>query len=691
MERREAHRVDRRAARSWLLAALALLCALGCRSTAPTAMPENARVEFVGVPDEDVPALRERVRGLLDDFDTRGGALAFLDDAAFEVRQFYRDLGHAYAEARFEAPGPDGRIRFEVDAGPMIELIDLRVEGALWLGAEEARRLFAFPVGSRDGLPVEWFTRKALDEGLRALEERYYRDGYLEAFASVFEVRLDPVLNQARVIVDLVEGPRFRTRRIEVESNGPAIDELIRDTLRDFSDRPYSPRAVYRLRGELLELLGNAGYPDAFVDVLPSVDSTIGAADLRVIVDAGPLVTVGDVRIEGAESIRRGFVLKRLKLRPGERYSRDKARRSFERLLRSGLFDRVAVRLDGGGGERRDLVVELGERPSQEVFLEPGYGAYELARFKAGYRELNLLGTGRQARVQGVVAVRAVGAEVGLSDPDFLREDLLGDLSVAYERREEPSFTREELSTAFRLRWPWLRNLDGNFAYEYRQIDLEDVEIDLGNELVILEAVDVSSFLLSPQYDSRDNLFVPTRGATAEVGIEWASSAIGSEIDFIRPTIVGTRYFTLDDQGSTVLALGGRIGWIVPAGDTELIPLQERFFNGGPTTVRAFARYELGPQDPEGNALGGEGQTVFNVELRQQIYHKLHGALFYDVGNVVLDYQELTEFGDFAGGPGFGLRYLTPIGPIRADFAFNADPRQNEDAFVFHIAVGMPF
>ena len=107
--------------------------------------------------------------------------------------------------------------------------------------------------------------------------------------------------------------------------------------------------------------------------------------------------------------------------------------------------------------------------------------------------------------------------------------------------------------------------------------------------------------------------------------------------------------------------------------------------------MRAFARYELGPQDAEGNALGGEGQTILNVELRKKIYGKVHGALFYDAGSVVLDYQDLAEFEDYAGGPGFGLRYLTPIGPIRADFAFNIDPGENEDASVFHIAVGMPF
>ena len=112
---------------------------------------------------------------------------------------------------------------------------------------------------------------------------------------------------------------------------------------------------------------------------------------------------------------------------------------------------------------------------------------------------------------------------------------------------------------------------------------------------------------------------------------------------------------------------------------------------GGPTTVRAFRRYELGPQDGEGNPIGGEGQTIFNAELRKRIAGNLHGALFYDVGSVVLDYQELGEFEGYAGGPGFGLRYLLPIGPLRLDVAFNADPGDDEDDFVVHLAVGMPF
>jgi outer membrane protein assembly complex protein YaeT len=617
-------------------ALLAVALSAGCRSTAVETPRLDERLSFSGVDERDIDDLEGSIAETWSRYAASDGAPAYLDDAAYELAQWYRERGHAFATVGFQLEAPLGQVVFKVDPGPRVVLSRLDIGGALWLSREEAESSFDFPEGGRDGEPVEWFTRAALERGLRRLENRYYDEGFLDVVVSLEDVTLDRATSTAEVAIDVIEGARFRVRRIELINEDPALDDLVRAPLREFSDRPFTPEAVPRLRTRMLELLGNAGYPDGEVTILPDVDRSIGAADLRVVVEPGELVTVGEVRIEGAETTRSRYVLSRLKLRPGDRYSRERARASFERLYRSGLFDRVAVRLDDTGASSRDLIVELLERPPQEVFIEPGYGAYELARLKAGYRHNNILGSGRQLRIQGVAAVRSQGAEIGIAEPNFFRDDLLGDLSVGYEVRDEPSFTREETSATFSLRWPWIEDVNGTLAYEYRQTDLVDVDIDVTNEVVAEESIDASSLFFSPQYDSRDNIFVPTAGATAEVGIEWASSLLGSELDFIRATLTGTRYLAFDREGDMVLAFGARIGWIVPSGGTESIPLQERFFNGGPTTVRAFRRYELGPQDGEGNPIGGEGQTIFNAELRKRIAGNLHGALFYDVGSVVL-------------------------------------------------------
>lgn len=672
---------------------MALLLALitACRSAAVALRPVDPRLIFDGAPSEDTRALAERIAPWIEEYDAHGKDPIHLDDAAFELEEYYRDRGHADARASFVSPGPDGRLRFELARGPRYAVEQLTFVGLTWCDADDGQGFYGFPSGSRDGRSVRWFTRSELAAGSRRLEDALYMDGHLDAEVALRSIRTDSESGSVAVEVEVIQGPRYRLEGLELTGVAPGLLAPLRGELAPYLEQPFGPRLVFDLESVALEFLGNRGFADASLASRLELDPTSGAASLELVIEPGPTVTVSELQIEGAQKTRPSFVRSRLRLAPGQVFSRARARESFERLFKSGLFDRVAVQLGEGTPDARPLVVSLTEAPSQELFVEPGYGAYELARIKAGYRERNLFGTGRRLRIEGVASVRSLGAEIGVTDPDFLRDDLEGDLAVAVERRQEPGFLRTQYSGAFGLRWPWARDLDGNLIFEYRRVELSDLDVNVLDPDLAEETIGVASVLFSPQFDSRDNPFVPSSGHTAEIGMEWASSIFGSQIDFVRPTVTATSYRSLAPQGSTVLALGARVGWIVPASSTETIPLQERFFNGGPTTVRAFGRFELGPTDADGDPLGGEGQTVVNVELRQRLSGKFSGAVFYDLGSLALSYEELGDLTQLVGGPGVGLRYMLPIGPLRIDLGFNADPGPFDDDWVLHVAIGMPF
>jgi outer membrane translocation and assembly module TamA len=140
-----------------------------------------------------------------------------------------------------------------------------------------------------------------------------------------------------------------------------------------------------------------------------------------------------------------------------------------------------------------------------------------------------------------------------------------------------------------------------------------------------------------------------------------------------------------------VLGLSWRGGVIIPTGSTDIIPLQERFFNGGENTVRSFKQDELGPVDSLGNELGGEAFNVVTVELRQRLRGRFDGALFWDAGNLESDFEDFFHLGNVRHALGFGLRYLLPVGPVRLDVGFNPDPRAGEADVVTHFSVGMSF
>jgi outer membrane protein assembly factor BamA len=227
------------------------------------------------------------------------------------------------------------------------------------------------------------------------------------------------------------------------------------------------------------------------------------------------------------------------------------------------------------------------------------------------------------------------------------------------------------------------------YGWTFRQSDVSDIAVVDSTVAKALEDVDVSSLSIMSIHDSRDDIFAPERGTASRIGVEWGDHVIGSDLDFIRARWSHAWFTPLLDDG--VLALSLRTGVIVPVGSTDVIPLQERFYNGGENTVRSFKEDELGPKDSKGNPLGGEAFTVLSAEWRRPIEGDLEGALFVDLGNVEPDHSDYLRFADFESAIGYGLRYHLPVGPVRLDFAINPSPGEDEDSFVIHFAVGMPF
>jgi outer membrane protein assembly factor BamA len=211
------------------------------------------------------------------------------------------------------------------------------------------------------------------------------------------------------------------------------------------------------------------------------------------------------------------------------------------------------------------------------------------------------------------------------------------------------------------------------------------------------------------RYDTRRQLFFPSRGLDATISADAADPALGSEVQYLR--LVGTVRWYLPLTGSTVLAVRGESGFAVPTHGEDDIPLGERFFLGGERSVRSFRESRLGPVDDAGEPVGGLGYNLFSVEVRQRLAGNLSGAIFADVGNISPNrsYSSVAEEGspaadrgvtdatrrdflrDFRAGVGVGVRYLFPIGPARFDLAWNPDRREGEDGYVASLSVGIPF
>ena len=662
----------------------------------------------------------------LEDLSSDGLDRPDVDDLAYVLEVFYRRRGFPDAfvsydlerlTARDGGAGPlEARFRIEEGRRVHVESFVLngnRPRSGGRFSDDQLRAFFSPPSGLFEE-ETWWYDPTKLNQGRSALENYYRSEGFLSVevgepqitWIEDYPIGTDRIERAAvRVRIDIREGPRWVLDRSELELVGPLSDKrratlerLLEDGRRDRDGRlwPYTLRLAYGLRARLLERLGQWGHVDADCDV-EEVELEPGRMLVRFSLNPGPVVRVGTITPRGNEKTRSTFLLRRLSLSEGDVVTSDKLRSSFQRLFSTGLFRTVSLDLGSEGAEaeegevRRDLVVEVLELPSIEVSVEPGYGSYEGPRLRLGIEDSNILGTGRTGEVRATIGALAQKLTLGLGDRSLFDSEYAGS-SVAYvDHREEPSFTLQEEGLGLSIARAWGDGaVEAALGLRFRRTKVSDIQVVDATVQDALSNIDISSLTFTLARDRRDNFFAPTRGSFARAQVEWASSGLGSEIDFVSTTLEYSLFRPLPWAGG-VLGLGIETSLITPLADTDDLPLQVRKFNGGENSVRSFREDELGNLDVNGEPIGGEAYTTLTLELRQRLAGPLSGALFFDAGNLEPNHEQYLNFDDMRQALGIGLRYALPIGPVRLDAGWNPDPREQEDDWVLHLSVGMSF
>jgi len=672
-----------------LLCLLLAACAASAGSRAALA-DADIDVRFEGARAFTVLDLERVVAADLADLPKRAQPRSAIDDAAYTLVEHYRAQGFAgcSVEYAFEETASGRRAAvFLVREGPRTRLGGASIEGCSRLRASDALSALGLAGLERSSVP-RWFVERELSEWSRSLEAYAASKGHLDARVREAAVEFDAQRSSARVVLRLEEGPRYTVAPGIVLTGG--VRELDAELdLTAWAGRPLTPRLPLDLRARIEEHYQQRGRPDVEVDLVEGAPDAQALVPLSFTILPGPEVRIAGIVVRGNEKTRTSHVLDLVTIAAGERYDVRAVRATFSRLNRSGLFRRVNVGLAPGAEAERQLVIDVEEATSTEVFFEPGYGSYEGLRALAGLRETNLLGAGRTLSLDGLFAQRAQRAVAGLAEPHMFGTDFEAGLSVFQEWRDEPSYDKDELGAALSFSRELRPRLRVSTEYRFRASRVSDIDVTDPVALAQTENVDISTLSLIGSWDRRDSIFVPTEGNLLRASLEYGDAALGSELDFTRLRLTET--WLASPRDGTVVALSWRMGVIAPHGSTSGIPLQERFFNGGENTVRSFREDELGPRDPEGNPIGGEGFQVFTAELRQRVKGPLEGALFWDVGTLAPQAQDVLDWQGARSALGAGARYLLPIGPLRLDWGWNPDARPDEDRWRAHFSVGMAF
>ena len=614
---------------------------------------------------------------------------AALTDAAWEMEQLYRNRGFPRARVRWRrADPPAAGVLFEIEEGPLVELGKIRVRGARALDPKALRALLQPPRGTFLTLELggELYSQASLRAWAGAIEQAYRQAGYLEVEVGVPAATPAGEGQAMDVEIEVKEGRLFQVEEIALAGASRILKPETRRKLAALAGSPAFPAVEQDARMVALTDLREQGRIDFRVEAQARIDRERARVSATLTIAPGVVATIKEIRILGLVAVSEEAVRARLTCTAGARLDRGLIEESISRLYRSGLFRRIytdLVPLAEPGRVRLDITCR--EAETKDFRLLVGAGSYEGPRVGAGFSDRNIFGLARTLRVDARASPRLQRLRSTLLDNYFLGRDQVAALSGEAWMHDRPHFRESHLSGALSLTRPLSRHTRVQGSWSYRREKVEDAEGELDREEGTSR---VGSLTLRLAYDSRDHVLTPTRGLLAEGEVEAANPSFLGDTSFTRFRLGLTSLFPLGTKYVLGLHASGTV--IFPYGDTEVLPLTERVFGGGETSVRSFGQDDLGPVDAMETPRGGQFGTLFSVELRRHLAGDLEGALFWDAGNIGLDADDLNLDGiDHAFG--VGLRYLLPIGPIRLDAGWNPWPSSHQDDYAIHFSVGYSF
>lgn len=625
------------------------------------------------------------------------------------IRRHFQEKGHYHVLVnRTEERSPETlRLNFEIVPGPRLWLDEVRFEGNETFDADRLRQLMTTSA-RRLLLPGSGrLVDEELSGDLANLRSFYQLEGFDQS--RIGPARIDEDGERLEVSVPIIEGRRRRVGELVLQDLAPLEEGEVRRELPLESGGPFHRLLVERSVDHLRALLEDRGYGGAIVssEVEWSADDLTATVHLRAF--AGEKWVVDRTLLRGLRRTDPQVVRKFLGVEPGDPV-RQRAVLDLQRRLYSlGIFSRVDVRVAPGAevGEARELLVDLEEGRSRSIQVGAGYdsesGVRGLLRLSQGNLfgkvtslSLDLLGSQKDQHLRLIYRQPYIGN---------LRAELSATLYEEHEDRPDFSVDRRggQLVVGRELgRWS-LRSF-----LSYRLVELDAGEF---NPEIPLDSRNarVASVTPTASYDRRDDPLDPTRGWNSSLQLEYAFPALDADARFLKLFGQATAYVPLGRMG--VLAGSARAGAIEPLATgapvtprealQRSVPAAELFYAGGRTTHRAYRRDELGivgetlildPNDPEADPYpaGGGGLALFNFEYRFPVAGPVGGTLFLDGGNVWNDYRDLGT-GALKWGAGVGVRYLSPVGPLRLEIGWKLDRESFEDPYVWFISLGNPF
>ncbi len=644
--------------------------------------------------------------------------LQLINEAAEKIRFKYQDAGYYDAvvvPVINELKGGDRNVVFYIEEGQKVKVADIIFTGNKALSSKEIKDalktqeywFFSF-LGRSGALRTE-----ELREDVETIKNLYYNKGYIQV--QVDEPVIEPKQytfrecyfwgpkktftrkNELVIRTNIKEGDQFRVGSVTFKGNKIiSTEDLEKETKLKGGDI-FSRDVLRQDVNKIIDHYDGLARPFANVVPLFDIDQAKKTVAITVDIQEGGEVRIGRIDISGNSKTRDKVIRREMRLAEGDLYSKKALKRSYERLNNLNFFETAEII-----PQRRqlepimDLDVKVKEKLTGTLSVGGGYSSVDKLVGMAEITQGNLGGRGQllKLKLQWGQAGTTNLYVLSFMEPYLFDKPIWGKIDLYNQTQQYDGYNLttngfglsagksfgEYVSTSLRY------SLDSSLVSNITLTAPFTLQQQLGN---YGDRITTSALTWNLARDTRDFYLDPKRGSKNSVYVEYAGGPLGGDPNFVKTVGDSAWYFPL--FWDTVFMARGRYGFVDSLIDKP-VPLGERFYVGGPATVRGFRFGAAGPIDSQLNALGGTKEMLYNFEYSFPIVPaaRLKGVLFYDIGKA-FDTNETVTFSALRQSFGWGFWWLSPIGPLKFEWGYIIKQRPTDETSQFEFSIGAMF
>lgn len=544
---------------------------------------------------------------------------------------------------------------------------------------------------------LSWFTDRGilkdniLDTDVERLTAFYHDHGYMSAKVGSPDIKREE--NGFYITIAIEEGKRYRVESVDI--TGELLDTN-EDILKHLVLKPGDYFSRENLRKDLDAITAaymDEGYAQTQIDPRVSQNRENATTDIVFEARQGPKVYIEQISISGNSKTRDKVIRREMALAEGDQFSSTKLQRSHHNLRKLDYFEEVEiVPSQGSDPQSMKMHIKVKEKPTGSISFGGGFSSDDGLFASGEIVQRNLFGRGQYLAIKAYLGGENTQYNISFTEPYFLDTRLSAGVDIYDWYREYTDFTKDAIGARARISHPFGDWSRWNLSYTFENAKVTDVADDASTFIKDQQGRQILSAITGVvARDTTDHPFMPTSGSINEITIQYSIPYLGSDSDYVKYIVNSGWYFPLFWKFSGFAR--AKFGWISELDSSKPVPIYERFFLGGLNSLRGWGWGEVGPKDPEtGDEIGGTKFGLVNLELQFPLIEKIamQGVVFYDTGNA-FDSDEDFDFGGFRSDIGAGIRWNSPMGPLRIEYGYKLDPDSGEDTGKWQFSMGAMF